>query len=264
MEGNVLTGINKASFIKKFDGVENGIISSIYDKIIIFERTGKNIFCDYFFTPNIWKRILELKGFIGCNMVLNGGFDDAERKMICFSQKSSVKFPLKIMIIKNDSKFSHLEHRDFLGSLMSLGVKREKFGDLICSGENCYVSVCEDISEYIITNFKSAGRCPCSIKTVESDNLILPSTFFQNKVIICASMRLDSVVSSLCNVSRGNASSYIENGNVLVDYVEARSRDKLITEGSIITVKGFGKFIIKEETGFTGSGKVKVTCKVYK
>lgn len=264
MEGNVLTSINKASFIKKFDGVESSIISNIYDKIIIFERTGKDIFCDYFFTPNIWKKLLDFKDIIGCNVILNGGFEDSERKMICFSEKSSVKFPLEILIIKNDSKFSHLEHKDFLGSLMSLGVKREKFGDLICSGENCYASVCEDISEYIITNFKSAGKCPCSIETIGSDNLILPAASFQKKIIICASMRLDSVVSSLCNVSRRNASSLIENGNVLLDYADIRSKDKLVNEGSIITIKGFGKFIIKEETGFTGSGKTKITCKIYK
>lgn len=243
---------------------DNGIISNIYDKIVLSEKTGKTIFCDYFFAPNIWKNVLDLQEQTGLDVSLYGAFDDAERKMIAFNKDEYISFPVKLIRISNLSHFSKPLHKDYLGSLMALGIKREKMGDLICYDNVCVVPVCEDIHEYIVSNFKSAGNSPCSVSVIDSEEFIIPDTIFDESIMICASTRLDAVVGSLCNISRSSSSEIISRGKVLIDYCECLIKDKKVDENSIITVRGYGKFKVKEQVGFTKGGNLKIKIKKYK
>jgi RNA-binding protein YlmH len=259
-----LIKISKKSFLEKFYTDDSGIISNLYDKIVLSEKTGKSIFCDYFYTPNIWKKLLETEDSIGVKISTSGAFDDAERKMIAFNKESYANFPFKLICIKSLSRFSTPLHKDYLGSLMGLGIRREKLGDLICYDNLCIVPMCEDIHEYILFSFESAGKSPCSVNILDTESFLIHEPFFSEIMITCPSARLDAIVSSLCNCSRSNACEIICSGKVLVDYCECCFKDKKIEEGCIITIRGYGKFIIKEELGFTKSGNLKLKVKKYK
>jgi RNA-binding protein YlmH len=261
--GELLIKVSKKAFLEKFNNDDNGIISNLYDKIIISEKSGKNIVCDYFFTPNIWKTLLDFNDNLEANILHEGIFDDSERRMVAFSYDSVIDFPIKIICIINQSRFSCPVHKDYLGALMSLGIKREKMGDLICFDNKCIVPVCEDIHEYIMLNLKNVGKSPCNVEVYESKNFSLPQKLFDEVYINCASLRIDCVVSSICNISRSSACDLIKGKKVLVDYCEIDSKDKKAHEGSVITVRGYGKYSIKEETGFTRSGNIKLKVKKY-
>lgn len=262
--GIYLIKINKKNFLDKFNDEDSGIISNIYDKIVLSERTGKTIFSEYFFTPNIWKKLLEIQDYINISITLYGVFDHAERRMIAFNKEQSMNFPVKLLSIRNLSRFSTSLHKDYLGSLMALGIKREKLGDLICYDDYGVVPVCEDIHEYIKLNLNAIGKSPCSVEVLDPDSFVVPISLFSEMVVNCASSRLDAVVGSLCNISRSNSSELITSGKVIVDYCECCIKDKKVEESSVITVRGFGKFIIGKEVGFTKSGNLKLKVKKYK
>ncbi|EET84592.1 RNA-binding S4 domain protein [Clostridium carboxidivorans P7] len=78
-----------------------------------------------------------------------------------------------------------------------------------------------------------------------------------------SSLRIDCVVSTLCNISRSKAEELVRQGKVLVDYSEDFKKNKILNCDTIITVRGYGKFKIVEEVGWTNSGKVKILVKKF-
>lgn len=258
-----VNSINKKAFLEKFKNEDSGIISNIYDKIVLSEKSKKTIVCDCFFTPNIWKTLLEFNDVLESSIKLEGIFEDSERKMAAFLYDFDVDFPIKLICISNQSRFSTPVHKDYLGALMALGIRREKMGDLLCFDNKCIIPVCEDIHEYILFNLKSVGKSPCNVEVLEPGNFVMPNKLFDEINTNCASLRIDSVVSSMCNISRGSACDIIKSGKVLIDYCEVDSKDKKVSEGNIITVRGYGKYIIKEELGFTRNGNIKLKVKKY-
>ena len=72
----------------------------------------------------------------GCDRFLFwGGYDGAERVLAgifpSFMQPEPAAFPLDALAFSFRSGIS-LSHRDFLGTMLSCGIKREKVGDILC------------------------------------------------------------------------------------------------------------------------------------
>jgi RNA-binding protein YlmH len=192
-----------------------------------------------------------------------GVFEDAERKMLAFSYDNVEDYPVDLIKVICKNKFNNLKHKDYLGALMSLGVKREKFGDLILKDEACYLAVHEEISEYIKINLTSVGKSSCTISILDKNMGQIPVYAFDINTVNVSSLRTDCVVSALCNIPRSKAEELIRQRKVLINYSEALEKDKILKSDCIVTVRGYGKFKIVEEIGWTGSGRSKVLVKKF-
>lgn len=194
----------------------------------------------------------------------NGIFKDADRRMVSFSSGCSpIIYPINLLKISNNSKFSTLEHKDYLGAIMSLGIKREKLGDLIIQDRICYAPVCSEISNYIINNLNIIGNCPCEVSEYDYTLQEIPERKFGEKIILSTSLRLDGMVSSICNVSRNNAVKLISSGKILVNYFQCLKKDKVIKNNDILTIRGCGKFKVAEVIGSTQKDRLKIAIKQY-
>ncbi|WP_366914649.1 YlmH/Sll1252 family protein [Clostridium sp.] len=183
--------------------------------------------------------------------------------MVSFNNIYDVPFPIIILKIENKSSFSTLKHKDYLGAIMSLGIERNKLGDLILIENSCYLPVTEDISNYIILNLNKIGRSPVEIKVIEDLHKV-PSLQFEEIIINVKSLRIDSVVAKLINASRSIGVQFIDNGKVLLNYVKSKDKSQEIKFDDRITIRGTGKFIIGNLIGDTKSGKHKILVKKYK
>lgn len=257
--------MDKKSFIKRLDFSDENIISNIYNKIKLAKKTGIGIYSNEFYTPNIWNNVENMQSELGINIYSYGIFEDAERKMMLFSDDEDIKpYPLDLIRIRLHSKFSKPSHRDFLGGLMSLGIKREKFGDLILKeNEECYLACVNDISEYVSLNFTSVGNIGCDADILDLDAAQIPNYNFNTLSLNVSSMRLDCIVSSLCNISRSKGEALIKRGKVQVDYFETVKKDKIIEGTSTIIIRGYGKFKLAGKTGHTGKGRIKLLIKKF-
>jgi RNA-binding protein YlmH len=238
------------------------LLSNVYDKIKLSEKIPRSLYTNEFFSPNLWKSISQLEKKFDTKIYTYGVFEEAERRMLAFSKDEDIEFPVKILKIQNKSHFDKLEHRDYLGALMNLGVIREKFGDLILDEDSCYMAVCDDIADYIIYNLNNIGRCPCKIELLEK----LPSDIKvkgEDFTIFVTSLRLDCVVGSICNLSRSKAVDIINSGKVLIDYSVSSEKNDDVQIGSTITIRGYGKFKVIDEIGSTQRGRVKLLMKKY-
>lgn len=256
--------MDKKSFIKRFHFCNENEILPIYNKINLAKKTNNTVYTSTFCTPNVWNNLENLRDEIGLNIKSCGIFEDAERKIIAFSKGEIKDYPIKLMEIRCKSKFVKLQHKDYLGALMALGLKREKFGDLILKGDKqCYLAVCEDISHYVELNLNNVGKSSCKVNVLDTGSAEIPLYNFKTSVLNVSSLRIDCLVSSLCNISRSKSQEMIKRGRVFLDYSPEIRKDKFIEDNCIITIRGCGKFKVMGETGWTGSGRCKLLIKKF-
>lgn len=199
----------------------------------------------------------------------DGGYENAEKAICVFGSEELCGYiePAPISYIKIEPcsmKFSKdLAHRDFLGSIMSLGIRRSTLGDLIVKNNVAYAPCLDNIADYICKNLieikHTSVRCSI-IEHIPEDAVPKP---VESEFVI-ASERLDSVISSIYKISRNDSKSLCEHERVLVGGIPVLSASYNPKEGDIISVRGHGKFIycgIKLETK---KGRLRCIAKIYK
>lgn len=259
--------MNKKDFLASIPYEDKVVLSNIYDKITLCTKIKKSLYLNEFYPPSIWKPLKNINNLLGCNTSNFGIFEESDRRVISILAEDEFEdlneYPIELIRINNKSSFSNLVHSDFLGALMSLGIKREKFGDLIVEDQSCYVPICSEISYYVKENLTKIGKSPCTVDILYINESIIPQYKFEEKDIIATSMRADCVISALCNISRSTCVDIINKGKVLVDYQRINNKNYCINEGTIITVRGYGKFRVLEAMGKTKRERYKIKIKKY-
>ncbi|MBU3158996.1 RNA-binding protein [Clostridium frigoris] len=256
--------MDKKHFLNSINCEDKNLISNIFNKIQIAEKTNGIIFTNDFLPPAIWHQILAISENYDVKSFANGIFKDSDRRMLSFSTYDApTEYPIDLLEIKNKSKFAKVDHKDYLGAIMSLGIKREKLGDLIIQDSICYAPVCSDISDFIINNLNKIKNCPCVVTEYDYISQALPERKFEEKVVITTSFRLDGLVSAVCNISRNSSVELISSGKILVNYFHCLKKDKVIESNDTLTIRGYGKFKIAEIIGNTQKGRLKVVIKQY-
>ena len=256
--------MDKKYFLNSINHEDKNLISNIYNKMKIAEKTNKIIFISEFLSPAIWTQISEICENYKIKSYTNGIFKDSDRRMLAFSSyEEPLIYPMNLLKIINNSKFCTLHHKDYLGAIMSLGIKREKLGDLIISDTICYAPVCSDICSYIINNLNDIGNCPCEVSEYDYKLLKLPERKFEEKVIISTSLRLDGMVAAICNISRSKSVVLIASGKILVNYLQCEKKDKIIKPNDTLTIRGYGKLKVSDIKGTTQKERLKVEIMQY-
>ena len=254
--------MKKEKFLELFPKDAVNEARKLYNYFETAEKYEINIFTEEFYTPNFWKRLGVKIG--GMNVKTCGLTEVSERRQILFEnyEDNEAEYPNKILNIKNLSKFKKQEHKDYLGSLLGLNIKRELLGDILVYENGAYVIVSEKISDFLLNNLVQIGRTPCEV-SVTDDMKELPETEFQEIIIRVNSERLDSIVSELVNISRGSASEAVESGNIMLNYVVQKRKDKNVDISDIITIRQHGKFIFSNDLGMKKKKKKKLLFKKY-
>lgn len=209
------------------------------------------------------------KSFGDAKMFFYGGFDDAERNIAVFMpdyiiDEPSVYFnecpdddPIAVIEIEKDKFSPALGHRDYLGALMGLGIKREMTGDIIVSENGCRMAVLAKIAPFIAENLDKAGRGTLKAKIISPSQARngakatgIPDSF------TVSSMRLDSVVKNAFRLSRGDAADAIESGVVYVNDIECTKPDKKIAEGDKVVFRRKGRIIVSDCSSVSKKGRV--------
>lgn len=206
-------------------------------------------------------------------MIFYGVFDGAERTVAVFlpeyieaenADELAAYFaenpdddPLSVIEMKKDKFSPALSHRDYLGALMGLGIKRELTGDINVSENGCKMAVMAKIAPFIVENMDKAGRgtlkaeiIPAPIVREGANVAGIPESF------TVSSMRLDSVVKNAFRVSRGDASAAIEGGVVFVNDVECTKPDKKILAGDKIVFRRKGRIIVEDCSSVSKKGRI--------
>ena len=193
------------------------------------------------------------------NLYSDGKIKNSDRLRFIVSpyDDSNLDFKIKVFEIKYNKKFYEINHRSILGSLMSLGIRRECIGDIIINDKGAYFAATEEISPFLLEEFRSVGRAIIELKEIDYDiyNIIK----YDFKTYFLASIRLDSVVSEGFNISRTEAQEMIKNGLVYINHILCQNVSNAIKIDDIISVRHKGKIKLDSIGGKSKSGRIAVT-----
>lgn len=258
--------MNKQEILKKYSKDEDRLlIAKVLDKIQFAESKNKITNTDFLdmYQKTLIQKLLNSIRYK--NYYFFGGNDDVERTVAIFypdkfnkeiSEKNHNNIMRIIEIILPNELQGSYTHRDYLGGLMKLGIKREKIGDIIVSSEGADIIVLNEKIDFLINNITSLTRFSKStIQTKKIEELKKQEIHTEELQIIVSSLRLDNIVSELAKTSRTKAEEIINEQRVFVNFENALKTSKTIKEKDIITIRGRGRFKIVETIGNTKKGR---------
>ena len=212
-----------------------------------------------------------------------GGYSDAERRRIYIfpdymgddgAFSGDVEAFLEAFGFSDDisavkiigSGYRRLTHRDFLGSVLGLGIERAVVGDILiteCDGKEAVLLCDGSIAEFIISELTSVANDKVRTKKIGRGEWNAPERRMQPIHDTVASGRLDAVVAALCNLSRDKARTAVESGLVEIDFESEERPDRAVNAPAIISVRGVGKFRVLSLCDKTKKGRYRLEAEKY-
>lgn len=251
---------------KMIDGLlDDELKARISDCCDICQRQNRPKFLG-FFDEYRAKAINAYVHSMGIDCYIYGGHDNAERVIVGFFPFELYEadyadiFPLTALTF-SFRRCDSLSHRDFLGSILALGIRRDKIGDILVGEGKCVVFADSSIADYIAEQIDKVGRVGVKI-TYGFDELPQMHSFEQINSII-SSARLDCIVAAFIGKSREKAKNYILAQNVSINHIVCTDIAQHVENNDIISIKGCGRFIVLSVDGMTKKGNIKLDAKKY-
>ena len=197
-----------------------------------------------------------------------GGYPEAERALYLFlpdwldPESAAEESPIRCLRAAFRTE-ERLTHRDFLGSLMGLGIVREKVGDILVGPDSADLIVLDTVADFLLGSWNSAGRARLTVTEIPPSHLHIPEVRCEEVRDTVSSLRLDAVCSTGFRMARGKAADLIASGRVQVNWRECTKPDKPLSVGDTVSARGFGKFQLSEVGGVTRKGRVAIVVKRY-
>lgn len=200
-----------------------------------------------------------------------GGFADAERRALIFLPEyaeladilppaAAAPADCPFCVLKAHAAGGigarKLTHRDYLGSLMGLGIKREMTGDIIVRDGGADIIIMKEIADFLLMNYEKAGRANLKLEIADIAALDTGTVNIEEKRDTVASLRLDNLVSSVFGLSRGKAQEAIKTGFVFVNSSQVQKPDMQLSEGDKLVLRGRGKAVLREIQGKTRKDRI--------
>lgn len=209
-------------------------------------------------------RIAAAKAGIAC--CLFGGMPDNERCVAAFydvEPPEEAEYPLVCLrFVPRSVRFARpCTHRDVLGTLMSLGLEREQFGDIILRENEIYLFCLDKTAKLVLDGMTQIGGT--DVTGSISDAPDGPARKTQEIIVQVSSPRADAVIAHLFHLSRDDTQALFPRGLVLLDDAPCTKCEKLLTEGTVISVRGHGRARYKGTRSVSKKGKLNVAIDLY-
>ena len=207
------------------------------------------------------------KSELYCTYQTFGGYDLSERQMVAFLPDAlyfNYEFPISIIKIRPvQKKFAQeLNHRDFLGAILNLGIERCKIGDILVQENEAYLFACNSLETFITEELIRIKHTSVCCDTNQWIDFHYEPAFQEIKGSV-SSLRLDSLLALAFSESRSKLVAYIESGRVFVNGKLITSNGYQIKENDIVSARGLGRFQYKEILGQTKKGRNMVIIHLY-
>ncbi|MGM0395790.1 MAG: RNA-binding protein [Bacillota bacterium] len=226
----------------------------LIQSVIKYHKTAVSDFMDPY-----ERRMSEsiLNRFQDIAFAYDGGPEEAERKCI-------IIHPEYLYIGDNENPLSYLKvtgqleglnHKDFLGAVLGLGITREKIGDILVYDDCSIIIVKKEIKDFILLNFEKAGNATLKISEIPRNYLEYPEPDFIETRKFVSSLRLDVFLSAAYNLSRSESMSLIKSGKTKVNWEKTEKADRVLDPGDVVSVRGKGRTILYGIEGISKKGR---------
>jgi RNA-binding protein YlmH len=211
-------------------------------------------------------RLLSQVSSVGYRLV--GGYEDAERQRCAFLpdwQSPEDVEPAELVSALRATWYAPhtLTHRDFLGSLMGLGMKREAVGDILVGQGSCDILLLPSLESFVLNNLEYAGHEKLHLERISLSDLHFPQRQVKELHDTVPSLRLDAVAAAGFKLSRSKAADAINAGKFTVNWQSVTRTDFLLSEGDILACRGMGKCKLKEIGQLSRKGRINLVIERY-
>lgn len=245
-----------------FRADEQPFIDNVYDWIRI---------CEDQYTPYLSNFLDPRQQFIvesimgkndNVKLFFFGGYEKAERRRAYIApqyyEPQQGDYSISILEIRYPIKFANLSHGKILGSLLSVGIKRELFGDIITDGERWQFFLDKGIEPFIVSQFQQVGKVNIQLEEKNYSDSIVPKENWTIQENIVSSLRVDTVLSAAFNISRQKTKEMITSGKIKVNWLEMTQPDFELGILDVVSIRGRGRLLIKNINGKTKKDKIKL------
>lgn len=192
----------------------------------------------------------------------DGGYEAAERKRAVllppYSERNEEEFPLSFFQLNYPEKFADIAHPQLLGSLMGIGLVREKFGDLLFNDKTIQFIVASEVADFVRIHLTKVGPFNVTVEEISRSSLIQHDEEWEEGTGTVSSLRLDTVLAEVYHLSRANAIEAIKNGRVKVNWKMTDKPSEQVHPGDYFSFRGFGRSQFFQEEGVTKKGKQRI------
>ena len=247
--------MDKQEILSKCTNDEDRIlVAKLFDKIEFVNK--KNSVEHTEFLDMRQRQLLEkiMKDMKVTNYVATGAYKTAERTVIIIYpekleevfEKENFDYNSIFGVIRielpNELKGMYT-HRNYLGAIIKIGMKREKVGDILTSKDGADIIVFKEVEKIISEGLREFTRfSKAEFKKVKIEDLKIEEPQTKRLNIIIPSMRVDSIVAEVIRTSRAKATSIIKEERVFVNHELVVKGSKELKENDLITVRGKGRF----------------------
>ena len=202
-----------------------------------------------------------------CRVIFHGGHPDCERKAAFFlpfyMEEDAFEPSEYIAAMSVKAGFGEPGHRDYMGAILGLGIKREWLGDIWVKGDTATVFCLPTVERHLLDGLDKVGRYGVKTQKTELCDIAAPERKVKQVTFSVKSVRFDAVVAGLFNLSRTSAAGFIAAGDASLNYEQCLRLDAPVHEGDIISLRGAGKAKFLGAGGTSRKGRVFVSAEVY-
>lgn len=185
-----------------------------------------------------------------------GGYPDADRTMLaCLPEWcEEPQFPMCALTFRFDDSDGRLFHRDFLGTLINIGLSREAVGDILVEPGRAVVFLRNEVRDFVTASVnKVGGKHVLIYSEIEEP---LPHMTTEGRTASVASMRLDCLVAAFCGVARSRAEELISEGRAAVNTRYCKKPSQTVAVGDRVTIMGKGRFAVDAVQSRSKKGRI--------
>lgn len=205
-----------------------------------------------------------LNRFNEIDYIENGGIEHSERKIITifpqYLDSSTVEEDIVALRVTGD--LEGLSHRDYLGGILSLGINRNKIGDILLHDDYVDYIVKSELSDFIMLKLEKVGNKKIKTEKTTLDKLIPVELEYKDIDRVLSSNRIDSYISACYNLSRKESGKIVKSDSVKINWENVEKPSVEVEKGDLISVKGYGRSIFHSIEGLTKKDNLKAVIRI--
>ena len=204
--------------------------------------------------------------------LMHGGYEGAERKIILLLPDyltpdqitiSLLEDAIAAIQLKPKENDNQLTHRDYLGSLLGLGINRDQTGDILIGDGQATVLVCAKMAPLLLNELQSVGRQQVKAIRIDLSDLKAAVKNTEQIMVTASSLRLDKITAAGFSLSRSKASELIRMGGVQVDWQVCQHPDAEVKIGAVISLRGHGRVCLIRDEGLSRKNRHRLILERY-
>lgn len=194
---------------------------------------------------------------------LDGGYPEAERRRAvlapAYRDVEDENVNIVVLAVRSgDNSYLQLDHGDYMGAILGLGIKRDRVGDIHVHPDGCHCLVAEEIADYMNIHLRQVHRAHVLTDILPIEQLRTVKPDLEEMSFTVASLRLDGIASDVYRISRAKIVDPIRAGRCRVNWKAEEDPSTLLKEGDVVSLQGLGRFKMLSVEGMTKKGRIRV------